>query len=110
MLHQKTRQITWFLFILFTTLLLAACQTGTQDDGVVTQQEGVVEAGAGESGNLVIYSGRSDSLVQPIIDQFAIATGINVEVRYGSTSEIAGVLLEEGENSPADIFYASTLR
>lgn len=106
MLHQKTRQITWFLFILFTTLLLAACQTGTQDDGVVTQQEGVVEAGAGESGNLVIYSGRSDSLVQPIIDQFAIATGINVEVRYGSTSEIAGVLLEEGENSPADIFYA----
>jgi iron(III) transport system substrate-binding protein len=44
--------------------------------------------------------------VQPIIDQFAEATGIDVEVRYGSTSEMAGVLLEEGENSPADIFYA----
>jgi iron(III) transport system substrate-binding protein len=61
---------------------------------------------AEEPGRLVIYSGRSESLVQPIIDQFQTATGIDVEVRYGSTPEITGVLLEEGENSPADVFYA----
>jgi iron(III) transport system substrate-binding protein len=65
------------------------------------------EAGSGDdAGRLVIYSGRSESLVQPIIDQFAEATGIDVEVRYGSTSEMAGLILEEGENSPADLFYA----
>lgn len=61
---------------------------------------------AADSGKLVIYSGRSESLVQPIIDQFEAATGISVDVRYGSTPEIAGVLLEEGANSPADLFYA----
>ena len=55
---------------------------------------------------LVLYSGRSESLVGPIIQQFESATGIAVEVKYGSTSEMAATLLEEGDRSPADLFFA----
>lgn len=55
---------------------------------------------------LTIYSGRSSELVDDIIDDFETTTGIEVEVKYGSTSEMAGTLLEEGDDSPADVFYA----
>ena len=61
---------------------------------------------AEDPGSLVVYSGRSESLVAPIIAQFAEATGIDVQVKYGSTFEVAATLLEEGENSPADVFFA----
>ena len=57
-------------------------------------------------GNLVIYSGRSEKLVGPIVNQFQEATGINVSVKYGKTGAIAATLLEEGTSSPADVFFA----
>ena len=58
------------------------------------------------AGSLVVYSGRGESLVDPIIQQFADVTGIDVEVKYGGTASLAATLLEEGANSPADVFYA----
>jgi hypothetical protein len=57
------------------------------------------------SGDLTIYSGRGEELVGALIDQFEQETGLNVEVRYGNTAEMAATILEEGANSPADIYY-----
>ena len=62
--------------------------------------------GSRRPGSLVVYSGRSESLVGPIIEQFKEATGIDVQVKYGSTSAVAATLQEEGSNSPADLFWA----
>lgn len=61
--------------------------------------------GAQDEGKLVIYSGRNEALVQPIINEFAAANGIEVEVVYGNTAAIANQILEEGDNSPADVYY-----
>ena len=57
-------------------------------------------------GSLTVYSGRSEELVAPIIKQFADATDIQVDVRYAGTAALAATLLEEGDNSPADVFFA----
>ena len=59
-----------------------------------------------DPGDLTLYVGRSESLVGPIIEQFRDATGINVQVKYAGTSELAATLQEEGDRSPADVFFA----
>lgn len=61
---------------------------------------------AGASGTITVYSGRSENLVAPVLKMFTTATGIEVEARYGNTAEMAAAILEEGDNSPADIYYA----
>ena len=55
---------------------------------------------------LTIYSGRSKSLVEPIIKQFEEKSGIQVEVSYGGTTQLAAALLTEGDKSPAALFWA----
>ncbi len=58
------------------------------------------------SNELIIYSGRSESLVDPILKRFEEASGVEVKIRYGSTGALAATLLEEGDRTPADVFFA----
>lgn len=57
---------------------------------------------------LVIYSGRSQALVDNLVADFEEQTGIDAQVRYGNDAELLAVLNEEGDQSPADIFWANT--
>lgn len=61
--------------------------------------------GRGEEA-LVVYSGRSQSLVEPLVTRFEAETGIPVRVRYGSSAQLGIALREEGARSPADVFWA----
>jgi iron(III) transport system substrate-binding protein len=57
-------------------------------------------------GEVVVYAGRDEALIAPLIAQFTEETGIVVDVRYGSTPELSALLLEEGEQSPANVFLS----
>ena len=59
-----------------------------------------------EDNALLVYSGRSEALLGPLVEKFEQESGLDVEVRYAGSAELAAQLLEEGENSPADVFLA----
>jgi iron(III) transport system substrate-binding protein len=55
---------------------------------------------------LTIYSGREQRLVEPLFERFTRETGIDLEVRYGSSAQLAATILEEGSRSPADVYFS----
>jgi iron(III) transport system substrate-binding protein len=62
------------------------------------------------SGKLILYSGRSEPLIQPVIDAFkAQHPEVEVLLKSGSSSQMANALLEEKANPQADLFITTEI-
>ncbi|MEV0962622.1 iron ABC transporter substrate-binding protein [Streptomyces sp. NPDC049910] len=59
-----------------------------------------------EPAGLVIYSGRNENLVAPLIEKLEEHLGTTVDVRYGGSAELSAQLLEEGDETEAGLFLS----
>lgn len=69
----------------------------------------LVSCSTGDDGGddaLVVYVGRDEELVGPLLKQFSEETDIKVEARYAATPDTLALLLEEGDATPADVFLS----
>jgi iron(III) transport system substrate-binding protein len=78
--------------------VLAACSSDSSSSSESTESS--------ETSDLVVYSGRSEELVGPLFAEFTKATGITISARFGDSAELAAQMLEEGDRSPAQVFFS----
>lgn len=61
---------------------------------------------AGDGAEVTIFSGRTENLIRPVLDAFACETGISVAVRYGGSADLALLVAQDGDRTPADVFLS----
>lgn len=66
---------------------------------------GVPDLSAEES--VVVYSGRAERLIKPVLDHFQQTTGTTVQLLTAGSTELVNRLRAEGAQSPADVFITN---
>ncbi|MGH7234821.1 MAG: extracellular solute-binding protein [Nitrospiraceae bacterium] len=56
---------------------------------------------------LVVYSGRAERLIKPVLDAFQAKTGIAVDLLSSGTTELVNRLQVERDRTPADLFITN---
>ena len=83
---------------LVPALGLAVCALLTTGPGM---------AAAAEPERLVVYSGRAERLIKPVLDSFQATTGIQVDLLSSGTTELVNRLQTEGAHTQADVFLTN---
>jgi iron(III) transport system substrate-binding protein len=89
-----SRRLPAALTMIVLALTAGACGGNAAGDEAVDESK------------LVVYSGRQEALVQPVVDDFQAETGIEVSVRYGNTAQLAAQIIEEGDRTKADVYFS----
>lgn len=80
---------------------MVALLPGCGDDG-----EESASSGEPSEAGITVYSGRTPPLIEPAIEMYERRTDRDVQVRFGDSAPLAATIAEEGDNSPADVFFS----
>src|SRR5690242_4502917 len=94
----QTKRLLAALAIFAALVVLAGCGFSTEDSA----------GGSGDSGpeGITLYSGRIPAAIGPAVDSYEKEANRDVKVRFAETADLAATLVEEGDASPADVFFA----
>jgi iron(III) transport system substrate-binding protein len=59
-----------------------------------------------ETEGITLYSGRIAAAIGGAVDTYEQQADRDVQVRFADTADLAATIVEEGANSPADVFFA----
>ncbi|NNG19681.1 extracellular solute-binding protein [Naumannella sp. ID2617S] len=80
---------------------LTACGNGSSGTPAPGAASGAPSA---PSGTITVYNAQHDNLTKAWAEGFTKATGVKVEIRQGSDTEMSNQLLKEKDRTPADVF------
>lgn len=83
---------------LLLALLASGCGFSTEDSGGGADEP--------ETQGITLYSGRIPAAIGPAVDSYEADAKRDVQVRFADTADLAATLVEEGDASPADAFFA----
>ncbi|MDQ2630541.1 MAG: iron ABC transporter substrate-binding protein [Actinomycetota bacterium] len=86
------------VLLVFATAFLAGCGFSTEDSGGGSNEP--------ETEGITLYSGRIPAAIGPAVDMYEAKEDLDVQVRFADTADLAATLVEEGDASPADVFFA----
>ena len=84
--------------LVFAALVAAGCGFSTEDSGGGSNEP--------ETDGITLYSGRIPAAIGPAVDMYEAQADRDVQVRFAETADLAATLVEEGDASPADVFFA----
>jgi len=84
--------------LVLAAALIAGCGFSTEDSGGGSNEPDVE--------GITLYSGRIPAAIGPAVDSYEADSDRDVQVRFAETADLAATLVEEGDASPADVFFA----
>ncbi|MGI9602190.1 MAG: extracellular solute-binding protein [Acidimicrobiales bacterium] len=85
---------------------MATTTADSTDDSAATTTGESTECVENTGEQLTVYSGRSEDLISPLFDSFTCATGVDLRVRWESSTDLAVLINEEGSATEADVFLS----
>jgi iron(III) transport system substrate-binding protein len=86
------------VLLVFAAVFLPGCGFSTEDSGGGSDEP--------ETEGITLYSGRIPAAIGPAVDMYEAKENLDVQVRFAETADLAATLVEEGDASPADVFFA----